>query len=56
MILSNRNYGQVVLYNLDKEWQVFNPLTPKISSVILPTVCHTIHVMLVWRIWNWINQ
>ena len=33
-----------------------NPLTPKISWVILLTVCHTIHIMLVWRIWNWINQ
>ena len=33
-----------------------NPLTPKISLVILLTVCNTILVMLVWRIWNWINQ
>ena len=32
-----------------------NPLTSKISLVILLTVCHTIHMMLVWRIWNWIN-
>ena len=23
--------------------------------VILLTVCHTVHVMLVWRIWYWIN-
>ena len=30
----------------------FNPLTPKISLVILLTACHTIYVMLVWRIWN----
>ena len=29
-----------------------NPLTPKISSVILLTVCHTIHMTLVLRIWN----
>ena len=29
-----------------------NPLTPKISFVILFIVCHTIHVMLVWRIWT----
>ena len=28
-----------------------NPLTPKISSVILLTVCHTVLVMLVLRIW-----
>ena len=29
-----------------------NPLTLKMSWVILLTVCHTIYVMLVWRIWN----
>ena len=33
-----------------------NPLTTKISPVILLTVCHTFHLMLVWKIWNWINQ
>ena len=27
-----------------------NPLTPKISLVNLLTVCHTVLVMLVWRI------
>ena len=32
-----------------------NPLTPKISFVILVTVCHTVLVVLVWRIWYWIN-
>ena len=32
-----------------------NPLTPKISLVILLTVCHTVLVMLVLRIWYWIN-
>ena len=30
--------------------QVLNPLTPKISLVILLTVCHAVLVMLVWRI------
>ena len=34
---------------------LFNPLTPKISSVILLTVCQTILIMLVWRIWYLIN-
>ena len=29
----------------------FNPLTPKISLVILLNVCHMILLMLVWRIW-----
>ena len=33
----------------------FNPLTLKISLLILLTVCHTVLVMLVWRIWYWIN-
>ena len=32
-----------------------NPLTPKVSLVILLTVCQTVLVMLVWRIWFWIN-
>ena len=32
-----------------------NSLTPKISLVILFTVCHTVVVMLIWRIWYWIN-
>ena len=34
---------------------LINPVTPKISFVILLTVCHTFHVMLVWRIWYCIN-
>ena len=32
-----------------------NPFAPKISSVILSTVCHTILMMLVRRIWYKIN-
>ena len=32
-----------------------NPLTPKISLVILLTVYHTIRVILAWRIWYWSN-
>ena len=32
-----------------------NALTPKISLVILLTVCHTVLMMFVWRIWYWIN-
>ena len=35
-------------------WSI-NPVTPKISLVILLTVCYTVVVMLVWRIWYWIN-
>ena len=44
------------LFEADHQWsQPINPLTPKISLVILPTVCHTVLVMLVWRIYYWIN-
>ena len=32
-----------------------NPLTPKISLVILLTLYYIVLVMLVWRIWCWIN-
>ena len=32
------------------ELNLLNPLTPKISIVILLTVYHTIYVMLIWRI------
>ena len=32
-----------------------NPLTPKISLVILLNVCQTIIIMFVWRIWYQIN-
>ena len=34
---------------------LLNPLTPKILLVILLTVCQTILIMLVWRIWYHIN-
>ena len=34
---------------------LIDPFTSKMSIVILLTVCHTILVMLVWRIWSWIN-
>ena len=33
----------------------FNPSTPEILLAILPTVCHTVLVMLVWRIRYRIN-
>ena len=32
-----------------------NPLTHKISLIILQTVCQMICIILVWRIWYWIN-
>ena len=32
-----------------------NHFNCKISSVLLLTVCHTILILLVWRVWYWIN-
>ena len=32
------------------------PLTPKISLLVLLTVSQMILIMLVWRIWYWINK
>ena len=32
------------------EENLFNPLAPKISLVILLTVCHIVVAMLIWRI------
>ena len=42
-------------YQLQLNGGQFNPFTSKISSVILLTICHTINIMLVQRIWYWIN-
>ena len=39
----------------DFNWFFFNPLTPKISLVVLLTVCHIVLVILAWKIWYWIN-
>ena len=33
-----------------------NPLTPMILLKTLPTICHAILMMLVWRICYWIKQ
>ena len=43
------------LNNYLKGENKINPLSLKISSVILLTVCHTGRVTLVWGIWYWIN-
>ena len=32
-----------------------NPLTPKISLEVLHTICLKVIVILVWRVWYWIN-
>ena len=34
---------------------VIDPFTPKISIVILLTICRTILMTLVWRVWSWIS-
>ena len=41
--------------NFDWVENCFNLLTPKILSVILLTISHTVLVMLVWRIWYWMS-
>ena len=50
--LTEKKFLQIVSH---KKGKSLNPVTPKISLVILLTVCHTIHIMLDWRIWNWVN-
>ena len=42
-------------FNFDLVENCFNLLTPKILSVILLTISHTVLVMLVWRIWYWMS-
>ena len=47
----------VNMKTMNLSWGVrgFNPFTPKIWLVILLTICHIILMMLVQRIWYWIN-
>ena len=45
-----RDQSFFIARETSRRQQSINPLTPKISLVILLTVCHTILVMLVWRI------
>ena len=53
------HYVFIVFYTFQVRDQTMDnrldPLTPKISSVILLTVSHAVLVMLVGRIWYWIN-
>ena len=63
---ANKTYfGEVILCQLKIAEQerpqsdlysvCINPFTPKISSVILLTICHAILTILVWRIRHWIG-
>ena len=45
----------LILYIFCFFWKDINPLTLKISLVILLPVCHIVLLMLIWRIWYWIN-
>ena len=47
----------VKLHNTTENFVMFNsnPFTPKISLVILLTVCHTVTLMWIQRIWCWIS-
>ena len=44
-------YSRYDFFVVSNSTVTLNPLTPKISLVILLTVYHTVLVMLVWRIW-----
>ena len=52
----DRGDKRFIINYVSKVWPstLFNPLTLKISLVILLTISHTVLVMLVWRIWYWI--
>ena len=45
----------IVFLTLTVPPESFHPFTTKISFVILLTICHSILVMLVWRIRSWIK-
>ena len=40
---------------INEPWAQKNCFTANISLLILLSVCHTIIMMQVWRIWYWIN-
>ena len=40
---------------INEPWAQENCFTPNFSLVILLSVCHTIIMVQVWRIWYWIN-
>ena len=46
-------FERLLMFSVD--FCKLNPLTPKISLVILLTVSHIVLVMLIWRIWYCIN-
>ena len=52
---NSNNYNYITFSKSFSWWLFFvNPLTPKISLVILLTICHTILMMSIWRICYWI--
>ena len=53
----NSNNYDYITFSKSFSWWLFfvNPLTPKISQVILLTICHTILMMSIWRICYSIN-
>ena len=53
---NSNNYNYITFSKSFSWWLFFvNPLTPRISLVILLTICHTILMMSIWRICYWIN-
>ena len=55
-VLSTDPGRNKVLAEFLRQVNHINPFTPTISFVIRLTVCQTILVMLVWRIWFLINR
>ena len=54
----NQSVNQSINQSIDQsinQKTLCGSFTPKMSSVILPTVCHAIHMMLVLGICYWIN-
>ena len=50
---NNNNNNNNKFCNL--KLHTLNPFTPKISLAILPTICHKILMISIWRIWYYIN-
>ena len=58
-IFVNSHYLEKLLQTMIHHWGwkvLLKPLTPKISFLILFTICHTVLMMLVWRIWYIIER
>ena len=53
-VVDNTKFSSYTLTDAASQ-SVLTLSSPTISLVILFTVCNTVLVMLVWRIWYWVN-